>query len=87
MQYFLTAIILFVIFRRPILRYFAKYMTRKFEKAAQQGGFGFQNKQQQKRESSSHQDGETFISSNKKGNMKNTSTDSEEGDYVDFEEV
>ena len=84
MQYFLTIIILLIIFRRPLLRYLAKYMAKRFQKAAQQGGFGFQ---EQKQQSSSHNDGETFISTNKKRSGVNNSSGSTEGDYVDFEEV
>ena len=84
MKYFLLIVILIIVFRRPILRYFAKYMAKKFEKSAQQGGFGFK---EQRRPSQNHVDGETFVSSNKKNNATDTLSNSDEGDYVDFEEV
>lgn len=86
-EIFFFSILLFILFRKPILRFVGRLLARRLQKFAQKQQAQYQNQfqQRQQHQTSSHQDGETFISKDKRGGSKNSvETD---GEYVDFEEV
>ena len=84
-EIFIVSLILFIVFRRPIMRFLGRILAKKIQKAAAERGFQYQQFQQEQR-AQQHRDGETFISK-KKAKKGGNSVDPNEGEYIDYEEI